>query len=222
MAETLATRVTRILAGSAHAFLDAVEDMAPEAMLRQAVREIDQVMGEVRVDLGKVEAAKHLITTQINKLNTESEQLASHVETALNRGEENLARAGIERQTLIDDQVPVLQRSLTEQQEKARELEGYITALLAKRREMESELQQYLASRQHATSAGSASGKANQDARVEDARSAFDRVLARQTGVSGLNPANAGDALKLKELQDLARNNRIEERLAQLKAKLNK
>jgi phage shock protein A len=222
MAETLATRVTRILAGSAHAFLDVVEDMAPEAMMRQAVREIDQVTGEVRVDLGKVEAAKHLITSQINKLNTESEQLAANVETALSRGEEDLARAGIERQTLIDDQVPVLQRSLTEQQEKARELEGYLTALLAKRREMEGELTQYLASRQYAASSGSAAGKASNDARVEDARSAFDRVLARQTGVSGLNPANAGDALKLKELQDLARRNRIEERLAQLKAKLNK
>jgi phage shock protein A len=222
MADTLASRVTRILAGSAHAFLDVVEDVAPEAMMRQAVREIDQVMSEVRADLGKVEAAKHLITSQINKLNTESEQLSAHIETALNRGEEDLARAGIERQTIIDDQSPVLQRSLTEQQEKARELEGYITALLAKRREMESELQQYLASRAHAGSAGSVSGKANQDSRVEDARSAFDRVLARQTGVSGLNPANAGDALKLKELQDLARRNRIEERLAQLKAKLNK
>jgi len=190
--------------------------------MRQAVREIDQVTGEVRVDLGKVEAAKHLITSQINKLNTESEQLAANVETALSRGEEDLARAGIERQTLIDDQVPVLQRSLTEQQEKARELEGYLTALLAKRREMEGELTQYLASRQYAASSGSAAGKASNDARVEDARSAFDRVLARQTGVSGLNPANAGDALKLKELQDLARRNRIEERLAQLKAKLNK
>jgi phage shock protein A len=222
MADTLASRVTRILAGSAHAFLDVVEDIAPEAMMRQAVREIDQVMGEVRADLGKVEAAKHLITSQINKLNTESEQLSAHIETALNRGEEDLARAGIERQTIIDDQSPVLQRSLNEQQDKARELEGYITALLAKRREMEAELQQYLASRAHAGSSGSPSGKANQDARVEDARSAFDRVLARQTGVSGLNPANAGDALKLKELQDLARRNRIEERLAQLKAKLNK
>jgi phage shock protein A len=222
MAETLATRVTRILAGSAHAFLDAVEDMAPEAMMRQAVREIDQVMGEVRVDLGKVEAAKHLITSQINKLNTESEQLSANIETALNRGEEDLARAGIERQTLIDDQSPVLQRSLAEQQEKARELEGYITALLAKRREMESELQQYLASIQHTASSGSATAKANHEMRVEDARSAFDRVLARQVGVSGLNPASAGDALKLKELQDLSRRNRIEERLAQLKAKLNK
>lgn len=220
MAETLAVRVTRILAGSAHAFLDALEDMAPEAMMRQAVREIDQVMGEVRVDLGKAEAAKHLVTSQINKLNTESEQIASHVDTALKRGEDDLARAGIERQTLIDDQVPVLQRALADQQERSRELEGYITALLAKRREMESELQQYLASRAHVGTSASATGKVTQDARVEDARSAFDRVLARQTGVSGLNPANAGDAQKLKELQDLARHNRIEERLAQLKAQM--
>lgn len=220
MAETLAVRVTRILAGSAHAFLDVLEDMAPEAMMRQAVRELDQVMSEVRVDLGKVEAAKHLITSQINKLNNESEQLAAHVETALKNDQDDLARAGIERQTLIDDQVPVLQRSLIEQQEKARELEGYITALLAKRREMESELQQYLASRAQAGTAATPSGKAGQDARVEDARSAFDRVLARQTGVAGLNPANIGDAQKLKELQDLARRNRVEERLAQLKAQM--
>jgi phage shock protein A len=220
MAETLAVRVTRILAGSAHAFLDAVEGMAPEAMMRQAVREIDQVTSEVRADLGKIEAAKHLVTSQIGKLNNESEQLAANIETALKRGEDDLARAGIERQTLIDDQVPVLQRSLAEQLDRGRELEGYLTALLAKRREMESELQQYLASRAHAATAASATGKANQDARVEDARSAFDRVLARQTGVAGLNPANAGDAQKLKELQDLARHNRIEERLAQLKAQL--
>src|SRR5215471_18637977 len=145
MAETLAVRVTRILAGSAHALLDAIEDMAPEAVMRQAIREIDQVLGDVRVDLGKVEAAKHLITTHINKLNNENEQLAAHVETALEKGEDALARAGIERQILIDDQTPVLQRSLAEQQEKARELEGYITALLAKRREMEDTFQEFLA-----------------------------------------------------------------------------
>jgi phage shock protein A len=94
--------------------------------------------------------------------------------------------------------------------------------LLAKRREMEGALQQYLASQAHASVATSSSGKANHDARVEDASSAFDRVLARQTGVTGLSAAQAGDAQKLKELQDLARRNRIEERLAQLKAKLPK
>jgi phage shock protein A len=220
MADTLTARVTRILAGSAHAFLDAVEGVAPEAMMKQAVREIDQVLAEVRTDLGRVEAAKHLITSQINKLNSENEQLAAQVELALTEGHEDLARAGIERQTLIDDQTPVLQRSLADQQDKGRELEGYITALLAKRREMEDSLQSYLASVAHATATNTTSGKVNHDARVDGATSAFDRVLARQTGVSGLTMSNVGDAQKLKDLQDLARRNRIEERLAQLKAKM--
>lgn len=220
MAETLSTRVTRIVAGSAHAFLDAVEDMAPEAMLRQASREIDQVMADVRVDLGKVEAGKHLLTTQINKLNTENEQLAAQIESALASNNEDLARAGVERQVLIDDQLPVLQRSLAEQQDKSKELEGYITALIAKRREMEGALQTYLASKAQAGSATTGAGKANHDSRVEDAQSAFDRVLARQTGVSGVVGQPQGDAQKLKELQDVARNNRVSERLAEIKAKL--
>jgi phage shock protein A len=220
MADSLTARVTRILAGSAHAFLDAVEGVAPEAMMKQAVREIDQILGEVRADLGRVEAAKHLITSHINKLNGENETLAAQVETALAEGHEDLARAGIERQTLIDDQTPVLQRSLADQLDKGRELEGYITALLAKRREMEDSLQSYLASVAHAAATTTTVGKANHDARVDGASSAFDRVLARQTGVAGLAMPNAGDAQKLKELQDLARRNRIEERLAQLKAKM--
>jgi phage shock protein A len=222
MAETLAVRVTRILAGSAHALLDKIEDIAPEAIMKQAIREIDQVLADVRADLGKIEAAKHLITTHINRLNNENEQLAAHVETALEKGEDALARAGIERQILIDDQTPVLQHSLAEQQEKARELEGYITALLAKRREMEDAFREFLAtSAQRGAPDRPAQGLGN-GARVENAESAFDRVLARQVGVGGFGAPNGGDAQKLKELQDLARRNRIDERLAQLKSRLNK
>jgi phage shock protein A len=62
----------------------------------------------------------------------------------------------------------------------------------------------------------------NRGARVENAQSAFDRALARQTGVTGLRSTQTGDAQKLKELQELARRNRIDERLAQLKARLTK
>jgi phage shock protein A len=222
MADTLATRVTRIMAGSAHAFLDAVEDMAPEAMMRQASRELEQVLADVRVDLGKVEAGKHLVLSQINKLNDENEQLAASIETALAQGKEDLARAGVERQTLIEDQTPVLQRSLAEQNDRALELEGYITGLLAKRREMEEVLKEYLASQARVTTVSSAAGKGSKDSKVESAQSAFDRVLARQTGVGGLVGAAGGDVLKLRELQDTARRQRVDDKLAALKAKLNK
>jgi phage shock protein A len=214
--------VTRIIAGSAHAFLDVVEDMAPEPMLRQAIREIDQVMGDVRVDLGKVEAAKHLISSQMTKLNTENETLAASIETAVAENNDDLARAGVDRQMLIEDQLPVLSRSLAEQIEKSKEFEGYITALIAKRREMEEALESYLASKAQVGTVSTSAGKATHDSRVENAQSAFDRVLSRQTGLTGVVGQPQGDAQKLKELAELSRNNRVAERLAEIKAKQGK
>ena len=135
---------------------------------------------------------------------------------------EDLARAGVERQVLIEDQLPVLQRSLAEQSERGRELEGYITALVAKRREMEDALKAYIASTAQAGSTTTSSGKASNDARVEQAQAAFDRVMSRQVGITGTVGAPQGDAQKLKELADLARNNRVDERLAAIKARLEK
>jgi phage shock protein A len=220
MTDSIATRVTRIVSGSVHAVLDAVENAAPEAMMSQAIREVEQVGDEVRVELGKAEAAKHLITAQINKLNTDNEQLAAQIEAALGQGRDELVRAGLEKQINIEDQMPVLQKSLAEQQERSKELEGYITALVAKKREMEEALREFLAARASASSpTGSAAGGGSTQGRVDNANSAFDRVLAKQTGVSRLSPNVTANAAHVKELQDLHRNHRIEEKLAQLKAR---
>jgi phage shock protein A len=41
MAETIGTRVGRIIAGSVHALIDAVENTAPDMVMEQAIREID-------------------------------------------------------------------------------------------------------------------------------------------------------------------------------------
>lgn len=218
MADNIATRVTRIVSGSVHALLDAVEDAAPETVMAQAVREVDSVIDDVRAELGRVEAAKHLVTTQLNKLNTESEHLAGQVELAMRQNREDLARTGLEKQINIEDQVPVLQKSLAEQQERGKELEGYVTALLAKKREMEQALQEYIATRASHVAPGAQAAAKGGARRVDNAGSAFDRVMARQTGVAGLTAGGTADAAKLKELQDLQRNHRIEERLAKLKA----
>jgi phage shock protein A len=222
MTDTIASRVTRVVSGSVHALLDAVENAAPEATMAQAVREVDRVIDDVRAELGRVEASKHLATTQLNKLNTDHEQLAAQIEAALSQGREDLARAGLEKQLNIEDQVPVLQKSLADQRDAGKELEGYIAALLAKKREMEQALRDYLATRtSHSTSpspgAGRITGRGKSEERVANAGAVFDRVLAKQTGLSGLTMPAAGDAAKLRELQDLQRTNRIEERLAQLK-----
>jgi phage shock protein A len=221
MTDTIASRVTRIVSGGVHALLDAVENAAPEATMTQAIREIDHVIDDVRAELGRVEAAKHLATSQLNKLNTEHELLAGQIEAALGQAREDLARAGLDKQLNIEDQVPVLQKSLAEQRDAGKELEGYIVALIAKKREMEQVLRDYVAARASQTTGRSPivePGKSRKsEDRVANAGAVFDRVLAKQTGLSGLSAAATGDAAKLRELEDLQRANRIEERLAQLK-----
>jgi phage shock protein A len=53
---------------------------------------------------------------------------------------------------------------------------------------------------------------------VARAGSAFDRVLARQTGIAGVTSPLDPNTAKLQELQELARTHRIDERLAAIKA----
>ena len=47
MSETLRARVSRIIAGGFHAALDKIEDQAPEAMMEQSIREVEQVIAEL-------------------------------------------------------------------------------------------------------------------------------------------------------------------------------
>jgi len=219
MTDTIASRVTRVIGGSVHALLDAVENATPEATMAQAIREVDQAIDEVRSELGRVEAVKHLATSSLNKLNTQKETLGEQIDIAMKKGDEGLARAGIAKQIDIDDQIPVLQRSLQDAIGRGNELEGYIAALAAKKREMESALQDFIAARaaSAAPSATNASPGTTQG-KVDRAGSAFDRVMARQTGIAGTSTAVNADAAKLRELQELARAHRIDERLAALKA----
>jgi phage shock protein A len=128
--DTIASRVTRVIGSSVHALLDAVENAAPEAAMAQAIREVDQAIDEVRAELARVEAVKHLATSSLNKLNTQNEGLAGQVEIAVAKGDEGLARAGIAKQVDIEDQIPVLQRSLHDALDRSKELEGYVAGPL--------------------------------------------------------------------------------------------
>lgn len=218
MADSIATRVSRIVAGSAHALLDKAENLAPDAVMAQSIREIEQVSAEVRVDLGKAEAAKHLVLTQMAKLNSEHDTLVDQIELAVTEGRDDLASAAIGRQADIEDILPVLQKSLDEQTERGRELESYIVALQAKKRELDQVLTEYQAAIANQPTNGGAASGADRQSRIEAAESSFGRVLSRQVGVTGLAAGISPDAAKLKELADMQRGNRIAERLAAVKA----
>src|SRR5262245_54886193 len=152
MAESIGSRVGRIISGSVHALIDAVENAAPEIVMEEAIREVDEAIDEVRAELGRAAANKHLASSRLMEENRKHEELSANIETAVRDKRDDLATAAISRQFDIEAQIPVLETTISECQAREKELEGYIAALQAKKREMQDALRQYVASRQTAAS----------------------------------------------------------------------
>jgi phage shock protein A len=224
MSEALASRVARLISGSINALVSAVENAAPDIIMEQAIREVDQVIDDVRAELGKVIAAKHLSSGRFKDENNRYEELAEKIEIAIAGGRDDLAEAAISRQLDIEVQIPVLEQSIADFSLKEKELDSYILALQARKREMESELKEFrqamAAQANSAAGGGAGAGAANHSGSVEKAQSAFDRVYQNATGIAAGNKGDLQNASKLAELSELAHKNRIQERLQAIKGRM--
>lgn len=223
MSESLARRVARLVSGGFHAMLDKAEDCMPEAVMQENIRELERTIDEVRAELGKVLAQKHLATKKLADENNRHEQLGGQIASALDAGREDLAKAGIAEQLDIEARLPVLEQSLADCSSQERELDAFVAALLAKKREMQAALDDWKRVQANTTGAAAGSGAdGNKIAQLERAAEQngvqFNRVLQRQGGI-GIASPDAAQAAALQELSDLGREAQIAARLAALKAK---
>ncbi len=212
--ETVLTRIGRVIAGMTHAAVDAAENAGSEAVLAQALREIDAAADEVRGELGKAMAERTRLELRRKELDRERDDLDAKTKLAVGKGRDDLAEAGIARQLDIEAQIGVLDRMLKDSQDSIDQLGQTLGAVRASRREAESRLAD-LRRTATADSSGAAVGVSRVDRaldKVERAQSAVERL----TGVPASDaPA---DAKAIDELNDLARKHAVAERLARLKA----
>ncbi|MGQ3053978.1 MAG: PspA/IM30 family protein [Roseateles sp.] len=219
MADSLKTRVGRVIAGGVHALLDKIEDINPHAAMEQAIREADGVIDEVRHELGTVSANRHLAQQQHARLNRSHEDLSEQIAQALAAQREDLARAAVSRQIDIEAQIPVLETTLADLARQEQELQGFTAALLAKKREMQQALAEFRKSRAATESAAQPVGQGNVEQRLGKVTDAFDKIYQRQTGLDGTQRAGTLDqAARLNELEAMVRDHKIAERLAQIKS----
>ena len=220
MSETLSRRVGRLVSGGFHALIDAAENLAPEAVMNESIREIENAVDEVRAELGKVLAQKHLAAKKMADESNRHEAIDANLQAAVAAGRDDLAEAGIAEQMDIEARLPVLENTIADCAAQEKELEGFIAALQAKKREMQQQLQDWRAAQQSMGTGKTASGNGSDLNRIardaEKSDNTFDRVMGRQNAVH--SSTDAAQLAKLKELEDLSRNNRIAERLAALKA----
>jgi phage shock protein A len=120
----------------------------------------------------------------------------------------------------IEAQIPVLEKAVASSSSKIEELDGYVRALQAKMREMKEDLQHLKAAEMKSSAAEVSPSVTSSPNPIDDkarkATSAFDRVLEKATGLPSNSPAAATGA-KLAELEELARKDNVQTRLAAMK-----
>jgi len=95
MADSLSTRVGRVIAASASALVSRLENQAPVALMEQAIREVEGIIGEVRRELGQISANRHLAQQQHAHLSTQHSALTEQARQALAENREDLASAAV-------------------------------------------------------------------------------------------------------------------------------
>ncbi len=223
MTEGLISRVRRLVSGTVNEWVDRLETAAPETVLREAIREVERAIDEVRDRLGTVLANAHHAEKRRSETDAKLVELAEQARFAVGQSRDDLAEAAIARQLDLEAQLPVLDAARRDVAAEQSELEGYISALQARKREMEADLKVYL---EQQTAAGTAQpgaeppAKSGLDAerRADKAEAVFNRVLEARTGIPATPSGDKSAAAKLAELEKLAREHRVKERLAALKA----
>lgn len=212
------SRFTDIINSNINSLLDKAED--PEKMVRLIIQEMEDTLVEVRSSSAKTLADKKELSRQIARYQKDAEQWQEKAELALSKGREDLARAALvekkkcsesaeameEELTHVDDHIAKLQDEITQLQDKLADAKARQKAIIMREKTVSSRLKV----------------KRNIDSgKVDDALSRFDRYerkiddLEAQVEAQDLGSKSLAD-----EIAELEGDEKIDDELAQLKAKL--
>ncbi|MFT7573987.1 MAG: phage shock protein A [Alphaproteobacteria bacterium] len=218
MSESLFGRVRRLVSGTVYDGIEAVEAAVPETTMREAIREIERTIEDVRDEVRKATGERHIAGRRIQFSRDKIEGLVEKINAGLAAGREDLAEAAVERQLDLEAQIPVLEKTQTDAADKTAELNGYVAALVGRRAEMEAELEAFrLARAQNANDLSAVNvhdASALHEKRADKAQEAFDRVMKNSTGVASVGRSDLETIAKLVELEGIERRNKVSERLA--------
>ncbi|MEO1710202.1 MAG: PspA/IM30 family protein [Pseudomonadota bacterium] len=225
MSESLSARVRRLVSGRITDVVDTIESRNADVVMREALREIDRAMDEVRAQIGHVDAALRQTIRQRDFVRSKLQELDGQIKFAIDQDREDLATAAISRQVDFESQLPVLEQAIGDHNERRIELDSFLSALAGRRNEMHLELKAFaeMAAAAVDTSgtshrrASDADPTAKVEARVSRAERAFGRAAHGPFGLGGVG-GDATDTTKLAELDAMKRKQEVEARLARVKA----
>ncbi|MEA2029685.1 MAG: PspA/IM30 family protein [Campylobacterota bacterium] len=140
MGESMASRVTRLISGSINALIDKAEDISPQIVRQEGIREVETMIDKVKIALGKESVKKLQLQEATQNLTKEYETLTSQIGIALEKEREDLAKSAIAKQIELESQALSKKEALSTLNDNITKLEGYIDALGKKKLQLKKEL----------------------------------------------------------------------------------
>lgn len=213
------SRFTDIINSNINSLLDKAED--PEKMVRLIIQEMEDTLVEVRSSSAKTLADKKELTRQVNRHRAEADNWQEKAELALSKGREDLARAALVEKKKCSENADALESELAHVEEHIAKLQDEISQLQEKLADAKARQKAILM--REKTASSRLKVKQNIDSgKVNDALSRFERYerkiddLEAQVEAQDLGSKSLAD-----EIADLENDDKVEDELAELKAKLN-
>lgn len=214
------SRFTDIINSNINNLLDKAED--PAKMVRLIIQEMEDTLVEVRSSSAKTLADKKELTRQVTRFENEAQQWQEKAELALSKDRDDLARAALMEKKKSTENSQSLVQELVNVEEHITKLQGEISQLQDKL--ADAKTRQKAIIMREKTVNSRLKVKQNIDSnKVNDALSRFDRYESKIDGIEAqVESYDLGRKSLSDEIAELESNEKVDDELASLKAKMNK
>ena len=212
------SRFTDIINSNINNLLDKAED--PAKMVRLIIQEMEDTLVEVRSSSAKTLADKKDLSRQISRFETDATQWQEKAELALSKDREDLARAALMEKKKCAENAAALTDELSHVDEHIAKLQSEISQLQDKLADAKSRQKAIIMREKTAHSRLKVKKNIDSD-RVNDALSRFDRYERKIDDIEAqVESYDMGSKSLADEIADLASDDKVDDELAQLKAKM--
>lgn len=212
------SRFTDIVNSNINSLLDKAED--PAKMVRLIIQEMEDTLVEVRSSSAKTLADKKELSRQVVRFENEATQWQEKAELALSKDREDLARAALMEKKKCSESAQALVDELAHTDEHLSKLQDEITQLQEKLADAKARQKAIIMREKTANSRLKVKKNINSE-RVNDALSRFDHYERKIDDIEAqVESYDLGSKSLSDEIAELESDEKIDDELAQLKAKM--
>ena len=213
------SRFSDIVNSNINALLDKAED--PEKMVRLLIQEMEDTLVEVRSSSAKTIAEKKELQRVVNRLQEDVTDWQAKAELALSKDREDLARSALIEKQKAAEQAEVVVADIANLDEHIGKLQDEVSQLQEKLADAKAR-QKAMLMRQKTVASRLEVKKSLDSNRINDAMYKFERYEQKiDTLEAQVEAYDLGKKTLKDEFAELAAQDKIDNELAQLKAKVN-